>query len=435
MKKQLVSAAILGVGIAMSLVQTATARPIKLGQVQKITDRVVFIKTASGQGSGVIIEHVGDRYTILTAAHVLRDRYNVPVEIVTPDLKLHTTTRSTIHAAPNRLDLATITFQSNKNYAVAEIGDSQTVKRGQSIFAAGFLGATLEFNPGTVVAVSHQPQNGGYGLALGTADIFPGMSGGGLFNESGVLIGINGKSVGKVDFNTQNRENRFKPVSGLAVPINTFREIASQLYVNLKYQPTAKSSSVPTADDVFITAEDKSQQGDYRGAISDYDRVLAMNPQFSEVHFRRGIARTLAKDWQGAVADYTKAIAAKPEYVDGYIHRGSIRNILGDWRGAKSDFDFAIALNSSMLSAYVGRGIAMCELNDCKGGLKDYNHVIELNPSHAEAYTNRGLAFARLGDRQKAVSNYLSAAELYRQDGKDREYLRTVKRIEELVRS
>jgi hypothetical protein len=434
MKKQLVSAAILGVGIVMSLVQTASAKPIKLGQIQNIANRVVFIKTASGQGSGVIIKHVGNSYTVLTAAHVLYDRYNVPVEIVTPDRKLHSTTRSTIFAAPNRLDLATITFQSNQNYPVAVIGDSKTVKRGQSVFAAGFLGATLEFNPGTVVAISHQPQNGGYGLALGTADIFPGMSGGGLFNESGVLIGINGKSVGKVDFNAQNRENRFKPVSGLAVPINTFREIASQLHVDLKQHSTVTTSSVLTPDDVFITAEDKSQQGDYRGAIADYDRALAMNPKFSEVYFRRGIARTLVKDWQGAVADYDRAIVTKPEYVDGYIHRGSIRNILGDWRGAKSDFDFAITLNSNMLAAYVGRGIARCELNDCKGGLKDYDHAIELNPTHAEAYTNRGLAYYRLGDQKKAVSNYLSAAELYRQGGKDRDYLQTVKRMKDLLR-
>jgi tetratricopeptide (TPR) repeat protein len=287
------------------------------------------------------------------------------------------------------------------------------------------------------VAVGRQAQASGYSLAIGNADILPGMSGGGLFDRAGNLIGINGKSIGAIDTSYTSQTNRsawFKPVSGLAIPIDTFTRIASKLNVEIEQQQSVAVTSQPTADDFFITAGQKSQKGDYQGAINDYARVLALNPQFEEVYFRRGIARSLLKDWHGAEADYTQAIALNPRHAQAYLHRGSVRNTLNKWHGAKSDFDLVISIAPNVLSAYIGRGVARCELNDCQGGVQDYNRAIALNPNHADAYTRRGFAYHRLGKRQSAIDNYLAAAELYRLQGKDSEYLETVQQIKRLVK-
>ncbi|MCY7337282.1 MAG: tetratricopeptide repeat-containing serine protease family protein [Chamaesiphon sp.] len=410
---------------------------------QSLLQQIVLIKTRSSQGSGVIIKRTGNTYTILTAAHVVNALSSSPVEIITPDLQQYTTSPSEVKIAPNSLDLATVTFQSDRNYIVAELGDSNTLDKGQPIFAAGFHGKSLKFYPGTVVAISRQSQDRGYGLAIGTAEMLPGMSGGGLFNNVGSLIGINGKSIGTSDADVrQNDGNRIKPLTGLAIPINTFTRIASQLNVDIDNKLPLLGALKPTADDFFITAGTKSQQGDYQGAVTDYDRTLAMNPQFGEVYFRRGIARSLLKDWQGAEADYTRAIEIEPRYPEAYLHRGNVRNSLTNWRGAKSDFDLAIALNPNRSSAYLGRGVALCELNDCQGGLTDYNRAIllqhssanTLNRSDAEVYTRRGFAYYRLGNPQAAIDSYLTAAELYRKQGKDRDYLDTVQKIKQLIR-
>jgi S1-C subfamily serine protease len=433
---KLVTHTLLGIGITALYSQVLPVRAIAASPNINISDRIVLIQTRSGQGSGVIVQRSGSTYTILTAAHVVSDLRSSPLQITTPDRQQHTSNPIEVKIAPDSLDLATISFQSEQNYPVAELGDSATAIKGQPIFAVGFQGTALKLNSGTVVATSRQSQDRGYGLAIGNADILPGMSGGGLFTETGTLIGINGKSVGTTEISPVQEETRinFKPVSGLAIPIDTFKQVASSLNVDLG-SPVAASIAVGlTADDFFITAGNKSQKGDYRGAIVDYNQALALNPQFEEVYFRRGVARTLIKDWQGAEADYTKAIATKPGYAEAYLHRGSIRNTLNNWRGAKTDFDIALALNPNSLPAYIGRGVALCELNDCKGGLQDYNRAIALNPTYAEAYTRRGFAYYRSGNRQGAIDNYIAAAELYRQQGKDRDYLETVLKIKQLVR-
>jgi Flp pilus assembly protein TadD len=426
----------IGMSITTLFVRVPTAQALQPGQVSTIANQVVvFIKTKSGHGSGVVIQKTGDTYTILTAAHVVNNRQSPPLEIATGDGQQYEIDPDSVKISPDRLDLATFTFQSEEDHPVARIGDSNTVMRGQPIFAAGFLGDTLQFYPGKVVAMARQPQENGYSLVIGNADIQPGMSGGALFDKSGVLVGINGKSVGTIDpkQNQNGRSNQAKPVSGLAIPINTFAQVASQLQVALAYKPIPSPISSQTADDFFVSAQNKSQKGDFFGAIADYNSTLNLNPNFGEVYFRRGLARNVIHDWKGAIADYSRALAIEPNHLEAYNNRGTIRNIIADWQGARSDFDVALILNPKNVLAYVGRGIARCELKDCQGSIQDYNRALAINPGYPEAYTSRGMAHRSLGDKQRAIADYQTAAELYLRQGKDLDYLQTVKKLGDLV--
>jgi S1-C subfamily serine protease/Flp pilus assembly protein TadD len=427
-----------------STTPTIPTTPIIDSRSELLRQRIVTIETRAGQGSGAIVRHIGNTYTILTAAHVVNDLRNSSLSVTTPDRQQYIVHPSDVKIAPNSLDLATITFQSDRDYAVAELGDSARIDRGKQVFIAGFQGKSLKFFPGTVVASSRQTQAKGYGLAFGSVDVLPGMSGGGLFTETGSLIGINGKSIGTTtgylsssnsrDPKSQRPTQRIKPVSGLAIPINTFTQIATQL--NLDIAPTlpVTESSPITADDLFITAQDKSEKGDYPSAIADYNRALEIDPKFLEIYFRRGIARSLTKDWPGAEADYTRAIAIDAEHPEAYLHRGSMRNIQSNWQGAKVDFNTAIYLNPHVAAAYLGRGFALCELNDCQHGIKDYDRAIVLDPNSAEAYNRRAHAYHRLGNNRDAIANYVTAAELYQKQGKDGDYLKTVAKIKLLVK-
>lgn len=449
-----ISPVLFGTSVAISVMHVLPARAIANTPTTAIGDsrlellrqRIVTIRTRAGQGSGTIVRHVGTTYTILTAAHVVDNLHNAPLTITTPDLQQYPIDPSAVKIAPNSLDLATITFQSDREYAVAELGNSDPIARGNRVFIAGFQGKLLKFFPGTVVANSRKAQSKGYGLAFSSVDVLPGMSGGGLFTETGIPIGIIGKSVGTSagylnqsqtesrDPNSPQPIQRIKAVSGLAIPMNTFTQIAPQLNLDIATSEPRPVSPMLTADDLFITAQEKSEKGDYPGAIVDYDRALAIDPKFQEIYFRRGIARSLTQDWIGAEADYSRAIAIDPEHFEAYLQRGSTRNIQARWQDAKADFDIALYLNPHAAGAYVGRGFALCELNDCQHGIKDFDRAIAIDPNSAEAYNRRAFAYYRLGDNRKAIANYVLAAELYQKQGKDVDYLKTVGKIKQLVK-
>ena len=66
--------------------------------------------------------------------------------------------------------------------------------------------------------------------------------------------------------------------------------------------------------------------------------------------------------------------------------------------------------------------------DDRNAAIAKLNIAIMLNPSHAEAYWYRGLLS---GDAQKSLSDYRIAAKLYKKQGKEDDYEKTLKDIQE----
>ena len=51
---------------------------------------------------------------------------------------------------------------------------------------------------------------------------------------------------------------------------------------------------------------DKSDVGDYYGAISDYSKAIEINPSYAKAYANRGIAKELIGDRKGACSDWRK---------------------------------------------------------------------------------------------------------------------------------
>ena len=153
-------------------------------------------------------------------------------------------------------------------------------------------------------------------------------------------------------------------------------------------------------------------QGDPDGAIADYDQAIKLNPNYAEVYNNRGVAKRGLSDYRGAIADYDRAIELKPDYVDAYNNRGNAKSKLGDYYGAITDYDRAIELKPDYAEVYTNRGAAKGELGDYDGAIADYDWTIEHKPEYADAYNNRGNAKSKLGDHDGAMADYNRAIEL-----------------------
>jgi tetratricopeptide (TPR) repeat protein len=153
----------------------------------------------------------------------------------------------------------------------------------------------------------------------------------------------------------------------------------------------------------------------------------------AEDFLMKGTGKYLQQDYKGAIADYDQAIKLKPDYADAYNNRGVARRDLGDNKGAIADYDQAIKLKPDYAFAYSNRGIARRALGDNKGAIADYDQAIKLKPDYAFAYNNRGNARRALGDNKGAIADYQKAADLYKQQGKTKDYedaLNQIKRLQ-----
>lgn len=204
-------------------------------------------------GSGVIIAKKGKIYTVLTANHVVRS-VNSKYVIVTAKKKEHEVKEvKGFQDDEKGLDLAVIMFESDEEYAVAPISNSDEAEIGSGVYISGFpLPAAgskereYAFTNGQVANIRSSNERG-YTMRY-DAVTRRGMSGGPVFDVSGRVIGIHGEgeSGGLVTVKKKDEASQESGQSGqstkviegqeevktgfhYAIPINTFVEKMPQV--------------------------------------------------------------------------------------------------------------------------------------------------------------------------------------------------------------
>jgi hypothetical protein len=182
----------------LALVQYQPVSALTPVQVNDIAKPItVMIGGLDGKGSGVIIDKNGNTYTVLTANHVVNKAGYGLYEIITHDgQKYEMESAQTL----GKLDLALVKFTSYKNYPIAKIADSGTVKEGATVYNSGFpipsssnSQQRIYFFLISQITARGRGENLGYDLFL-SGGPRPGMSGGPILNDQGEVIGIYGKA-------------------------------------------------------------------------------------------------------------------------------------------------------------------------------------------------------------------------------------------------
>lgn len=195
------------------------------------------------------------------------------------------------------------------------------------------------------------------------------------------------------------------------------------------------ATSETKALDLYNQGMEKTQVGDYQGAIADFDRVIAINPQYVEAYCHRGMAHWDLGNYAKAIADFNLAIKIFPHHADAYNRRGVALAQQGNFNQALADFNQALLVDPNFVDAYYNRGKAQTELGEYRDALNNYNQAIRLDPTLAEAYGNRGFLLAQLGDEQKGLQDLQQAAKLFFNAGNIFEYQQTLIYIEDIQRS
>jgi S1-C subfamily serine protease len=171
--------------------------------VSHIAKTVTVRINGANSGSGVIINHQGDRYSVLSNWHVVGQAgkpSGKPRQTVqTVDGRKHLALPQTIARVAN-LDLAILEFSSRSRYPVVAIGNSDRLSEGQSLYISGWADPSpqlptfaYQFLVGHLSGRIDKPRDG-YALVY-TVSALPGMSGGPVLDRRGNLVGIHGRAM------------------------------------------------------------------------------------------------------------------------------------------------------------------------------------------------------------------------------------------------
>jgi len=425
---------------ATLLVSEVPAQAQSAEAVGKVAQAITVKIEGATQGSGVLVERDGNRYTVLTAWHVVSgQKPGEELDIYTPDGQRHPVEQGSIKRL-GEVDMAVLTFIGTNSYELASVGDVKSVRSGDQVIVAGFPisgNGKLKYDAGKLVANAAAGVDQGYQL-LYDNDTISGMSGGVVLSSNGLLIGMHGR--GELDeFKSRQAGRQIKTGVNQGVPISYYRQYVSgqavilsstlamsaddflaqakvlfdkkgseQEVVRLAGQALARKES---AEGYFILSVAKLEMGDSQGAINGFDKAIALNPG-PNAYNNRGVAKSNLGLHESAIGDFSNAIAGNPQFSMAYNNRAIARQSLGDFQGALADYDKAVAINPRDYSLFFNRAIARQRLGDFQGVIADLSQAIAINPQHANSYGNRGVIKAGLGDAQGAISDLIRAVTL-----------------------
>jgi tetratricopeptide (TPR) repeat protein/S1-C subfamily serine protease len=238
----------------------------------KVLAKAFTVKVFAGQqrGSGVILAKNGQRYTVVTNAHVI-DR-GKPYRIQTPDGKTYKAVLKAKGDTFKGNDLAVLEFSTAANYQVAQWGDPGAIKGAEPLFAAGFPEGEhqLSVSTGQVSLMAEKALIGGYRIGFSN-ETQQGMSGGALLNAQGKVIGILGQGNQAILERAYTYQDGSKPnekvlqqmrESSFAVPIATVRQMVTP--ATIAQTPSKPQSTPPQARPV---------KPSYTGVLGEVDKI------------------------------------------------------------------------------------------------------------------------------------------------------------------
>ncbi|WP_448534533.1 trypsin-like peptidase domain-containing protein [Parathermosynechococcus lividus] len=425
--------AVLGVAIAsVEIVQPRTSHAASVTEVARIAKNItVLIEGKGSHGSGILLKRSGNTYTILTAHHVVETPGEYAVKTV--DGQRYAIKPNSIRPFPG-VDLATLEIETNREYALATLGNSTEAIEGMTVFVAGFpsqsasvLGGIYQFTEGRLTANASRPIQDGYALVYSNATL-PGMSGGPVLDENGRLIGVHGSGdVASTLIQEGSKTNSVFVKRGfnLGIPINT--------YVSLATPPslprTGDSPAIATANtppslpmkpaDYFLAAEARFQKKDFAGAVEAYTQAIALNPNYAEAYLGRAVAQFFAlvpnQDFtqlgeELGVKHLSRLTQGNPILKDAFppnpptpLLETFSRNVAQRPGTLQQDIAKAIALNPSYAEAYGVSSFLNLLLGNFGNAVADIDRSLAISPNNSDLQVIRSLALFLSGDFHQSI--------------------------------
>jgi tetratricopeptide (TPR) repeat protein len=141
-------------------------------------------------------------------------------------------------------------------------------------------------------------------------------------------------------------------------------------------------------------------------ALANYDKALAIKPDYASALSNRGNALMALKRLDEALANYDRALAIRPDHADALNSRGVVLMELKRFDEALASYDRTLAIKPDYATALNNRGVGLMKLKRFDEALASYDRALAIKPDYANALFNRGVACLHISDFQTGWIGY-----------------------------
>ena len=154
--------------------------------------------------------------------------------------------------------------------------------------------------------------------------------------------------------------------------------------------------------------------GDVSNAIKIFGAALRQQPDNSDAFHGLAQSRRDARDLRGAFTNHDRAIELNPERHDLYWERGITYKRMKDFAAAIADFRACLERNNQFANAHLGLAEAYRGQGDFTNALEHHNEAIAMKPDSDWFYRERGNTYREMNSNNLAESDFAKARELKR---------------------
>lgn len=121
-------------------------------------------------------------------------------------------------------------------------------------------------------------------------------------------------------------------------------------------------------------------------------------------------------DFEGAIREYDRALAVDPDLVDALANRAKANDILQRYDRALVDLDRAVTLQPQKTALLVQRSQLHTEMHDSVSAIADLDRALALAPNDAFTLVKRADAYSDAGDDVRAAADLAQAVALAPKD-------------------
>ena len=130
-------------------------------------------------------------------------------------------------------------------------------------------------------------------------------------------------------------------------------------------------------------AYDKFLNGNYRGALKDYDSALLWMPKNAEDLMNRGIVKSKLKRPRSAIADFDKSIKLDKGLYRNYFLIGNAFQVLKDYNSAVTYYEFYLNSKGADAQVLYNKGVAELKLDNKNQACKDLTQALQMGEKRA----------------------------------------------------